>query len=127
MREASVFERGPDVPVTHMAYIKSATDAFLAELKEKDRRSPKEWGYVNGDGVWVETGLTALDIAKKTTGMPKNLERWLELAKSSHQAELEVMLMHTHYFCDMKEHWIKEARQMDFRVEEGNDDVHLAS
>lgn len=47
-REVSIFERGPHVPVTHMAYLKPLMDAFLVELKSKDRRSAKKWEYTKG-------------------------------------------------------------------------------
>ena len=56
--EARIFERGPYVPITHMGYFKPATDAFLVELKNKDRRSAKEWEYVNGAGAVSYTHLT---------------------------------------------------------------------
>lgn len=61
--EIDVFEHGPHVPVTHMACFKPITDGFLVELKSKGRRSAKEWEYLNGAGVMVETVLTALEVA----------------------------------------------------------------
>lgn len=62
--EGSVFERGPHVPVTHLNYFKPPDDAFLSELKLKDRRSAKEWEYVNAAGVWLDMGLSAMLVAK---------------------------------------------------------------
>jgi hypothetical protein len=49
--EGSIFELGVHVPVTHMAFFKPPATAFLSELKAKDRRSAKEWEYVNATGV----------------------------------------------------------------------------
>jgi hypothetical protein len=62
--EGSIFERGAHVPVTHMAVFKPPAIAFLSELKSKDRRSAKEWEYVNLAGVWLELGQAALAIVK---------------------------------------------------------------
>ena len=57
---ASVFARLDHVPITHMGYLKPENNAFLVELKTKDRRSAKKWEYVNGAGMWVDIGLSAL-------------------------------------------------------------------
>lgn len=51
--EASIFVPGPHVPITHMAYLKPPVDAFNSKLKSKDRRSGKEWEYVNSAFVWL--------------------------------------------------------------------------
>jgi hypothetical protein len=67
----SVFERGNHVPVTHLAYFKSPASAFFRELRAKDRRSAKEWEYVNAAGVWVELGQTALDLARDEESVDK--------------------------------------------------------
>jgi hypothetical protein len=64
VEEGSIFERGAHVPVTHMAFFKPLATAFLSELKSKDRRSAKEWEYVNAAGVWLELGQAALAIVK---------------------------------------------------------------
>lgn len=125
--EASVFERGPHFPVTHMAYFKPVTDAFLVELKNKDRRSGKEWEYINSSGVWIETGLIALDIARKREGTPQDLGRRMALAGNSFKAALEIFSMRAQYFHDITEHGIEGARQMAFIVEQGNDAINSAS
>lgn len=52
--EGSVFERGLYVPFTHMKYFKPPADAFLSDFRARDRRSAKEWEYVNAAGVWAE-------------------------------------------------------------------------
>ena len=49
--EESVVERGHHVPVTHMGYFKPLADAFVSDLRSKDRRSAKEWEYINAAGV----------------------------------------------------------------------------
>lgn len=125
--EASVFERGPHVPVTHMGYFRPPTDAFQVELKSKDRRSAKEWEYVNSAGVWVETGLAALEVAREQGGGPEEFGRRLALAEESFKAALEVLSMRAQYFHDITEHGIEEARQMAFLVEQGHDAVHSSS
>jgi hypothetical protein len=63
--EGNVFGRGNHVPVTHLAFFKPPATAFLSELKARDRRSAKEWEYVNCAGVWLEMGQAALTIERK--------------------------------------------------------------
>lgn len=44
--EASVFERGPHVPITHMGYFKPNLDAFAVQIRQRteDRtRSGSMW------------------------------------------------------------------------------------
>jgi hypothetical protein len=60
--EGIIFERGAHVHMTHVAFFKPPATAFLSELKSKDRRSAKEWEYVNTAGVWLELGQVALAI-----------------------------------------------------------------
>ena len=124
--DATIFERAVHVPVTHMGYFKPNSDAFLLELKAKDRRSAKEWEYVNGAGVWVETGLAALDVAKRSESC-KDMARRLALAETSFRAALEVLSMRGQYFREIVEHGVEEARQMAFLVEQGQDAVHSSS
>lgn len=45
--EGSLFEQWAHVPVTHVGHFKPPPDALLSELRSKDRRSAKEWDYVN--------------------------------------------------------------------------------
>lgn len=128
--DGSVFERGHHVPITHMAYFKPPMDAFVAELKTKDRRSVKEWEYVNGAGVWLETGLAALSLCKEGYGEDNSMDvltRRLALAEQALKASLEVLLMRAQYFRDITDHGIDEARQMAFLVEQGHDAVHSSS
>lgn len=63
-----VFSRRPYVPVTRMAYFKPPADAFLSDLRLKDHRSAKEWEFINGAGVLVETDLAVLELAKEEEG-----------------------------------------------------------
>ena len=51
-----------------MGFFKPPVDAFLSDLRSKDRRSAKEWEYINGAGVWTELGLSALEVAKTQGG-----------------------------------------------------------
>lgn len=125
--EASVFERGPHVPITHMGYFKPPMDAFLTELKSKDRRSAKEWEYVNAAGVWLEAGLASLSLAKENEGELQELGRRLVLSEMALKAALEVLSMRAQYFRDVTEHGVDEARQTAFLVEQGNDAVHSES
>lgn len=99
--EASFFERRPHFPVTHMDYFKPNKDAFMVELKSKDRRSGKEWEHVNGSGVWVEKRLISLEGAKEFQGTPYQLGQILALAEKSFKAAFEVLSMRSQYFCDI--------------------------
>lgn len=125
--EASVFERGAYVPITHMAFFKAPIDAFATDLKSKDRRSAKEWDYINGAGVWLESGLASLRLAREGEGNVAECGRHLAMAEEFLQASLEVLSMRAQYFRDITENGIEEARQMAFLVEQGNDAVHSAS
>lgn len=125
--EGSVFERGPHVPITHLGYFKPPVDAFLSELKSKDRRSAKEWEYINGAGVWIETGLAAMTLAKEQEGTVEDLARRLALAEKAFKAALEVISMRAQYFRDVVENGVEEARQMAYLVEQGHDAVHSES
>ena len=122
--EGSVFERGNHVPITHMALFKAPLDAFAVDLKSKDRRSAKEWDYVNGAGTWLESGLAALRLAREGTGNEAEMARHLALAEQFLQASLEVLSMRAQYFHDVCENGVEEARQMAFLVEQGSDAVH---
>ncbi|PXF40470.1 hypothetical protein BWQ96_09819 [Gracilariopsis chorda] len=125
--EGSVFQRGPYVPITHMAFFKPPMDAFTVELKTKDRRSVKEWEYINGAGVWLETGLAALMLCKEGTDDLDTITRRLALVETSLKASLEVLLMRAQYFRDITEKGMEEAKQMAFVVEQGHDAVHSES
>lgn len=125
--EGGLFDRGPHVPITHMGYFKPPTDAFLTELRSRDRRSAKEWEYINAVGVWIETGLTALDIAKNQETETEPLTRKLVLAEKALRAAFEVVSMRAQYFRDITEHGIEMARQMSFLVEQGHDAVFSES
>lgn len=48
---------------------------FFAELKSKDRRSPKEWEYINSAGIWLKLGLYALEMALSDEG---TVDYWKE-------------------------------------------------
>jgi hypothetical protein len=70
--EGSIFERGAYVPVTHLAFFKPPATAFLSELKSKDRRSAKEWEYVNAAGVWLDFGQAAFGDSVEWGGLYDN-------------------------------------------------------
>ena len=125
--EGSVFERGPHVPVTHLGYFKPPADAFLADLRSKDRRSAKEWEYLNAIGVCTELGLAALEVAKGQEGTIEDIGRRLALAEGSFKAVSEVASMRAQYFRDITEQGVEMARQMPFMVEQGHDAVFSES
>lgn len=125
--EGSVFERGPHVPATHLAYFKPPVDAFLTELKSKDRRSSKEWEYINAAGVWNEMGLSALSLLRTNPGDTEQFGRMLALAEDAFKASLEVLSMRAQYFRDITEQGMETARQMSFLVEQGHDAVFSES
>lgn len=124
--EGSIFERGPHVPITHMGYFKPPPDAFLSDLKSKDRRSAKEWEYVNAIGVWTEICRSAMEAAK-TTEDPAELGRKLALAEEAIGAVYEVASMRAQYFRDITDQGVEIARQMSFLVEQGHDAVFSES
>ena len=101
--EGSVFEREPHVPVTHMGYFKPPAEAFLSELKSRDRRSAKEWEYINAAGVWTELGVAALGVARDQTEDVPSLARKLALAENAMKAALEVLSMRAQYFREITE------------------------
>lgn len=51
--EGSAFERASSAPATHFTYFKPPASAFLSDLRHRDRRSAKEWEYINAAGVWA--------------------------------------------------------------------------
>jgi hypothetical protein len=129
VENCSVFERGNHVPVIHLAYFKPPASSFLSELRAKDRRSAKEWEYVNAGGVWVELGQTALDLALDGESVDKmeGLARRLALAEKAFAAAREVLAMRAQYFHDIVGHGVEAARQMSFLVQQGHDAVHSSS
>ena len=127
--EGSIFERGAHVPVTHMAFFKPPATAFLSELKSKDRRSAKEWEYVNAAGVWLELGQAALAIVKEgeDSMTTEEMARLLALADRAFGAAREVLAMRGQYFTDVVQYGVEAARQMAFLVEQSHDAVHSLS
>jgi hypothetical protein len=127
--EGSIFERGAHVPVTHMAFFKPPATAFLSELKAKDRRSAKEWEYVNAAGVWLELGQAALALAKEgDEDMSVAVAaRMLALSEKAFGAAREVLAMRGQYFSDVIQYGVEAARQMAFLVEQSHDAVHSLS
>jgi uncharacterized membrane protein YgcG len=127
--KGSIFERGAHVPVTHMAFFKPPATAFLSELKAKDRRSAKEWEYINAAGVWLELGQAAMVLAKdgEEDMTPAATARMLALADKAFAAAREVLAMRGQYFCDIVQYGVEGARQMAFLVEQSHDAVHSLS
>ena len=124
VREGSIFEQGPYVPITHMASFKPPMDAFAVELKTKDRSSVKEWEYLNAAGVWLETRLAVLTKEADDSTDTDVLARHLSVAEIPLKAALEVLSMRAQYFRGITDHRIKEAGQMAFRVAQRHDAVH---
>jgi hypothetical protein len=124
--EGSIFENGAHVSVTHMALFKPPATAFLSEHKSKDRRSAKEWEYVNAAGVWLELGQAALAIVKdgEASMTTAQMARLLALAEKAFGAAREVLAMRCQYFTDIIQYGVEAARQMAFLVEQSHDAVH---
>lgn len=76
------------MPLTHRKFFKPPPDAFLTDLRSKDRRSAREWEYVNAAGVWTDLGLAALEVAKTEDGSTEDLGRRLSIAQKSFAAAL---------------------------------------
>ena len=113
--------------MTHMGYFKPPKDAFLADLKSKDRRSAKKWEYISAAGVWLELGMASLDVAATESGTEQDIGRQLKLAQKSLKAYLEVLSMRAQYFRDITDQGVETARQMSFLVEQGHDAVFSES
>ena len=125
--EGGIFEPGPHVPVTHLGYFKPPPDALLMELRSKERRSAREWEYLNAIGVWTEVGLTALEVARTHDGTIEDLTRKLAIDEDYFKGVLEVVSMRDQYIRDITEQGVEIARQMSSLVEQGNDAVFSKS
>lgn len=125
--EGRVFERGPHVSVTHMGFFKPPSDALLTELRQKDRRSAKEWEYINCTGVWAELGQIALEIAREDSGTVEEMGRRLKLMEMSLVAAVEVLSIRDQYFHDINDQGMEIARQMAFLVGQGHEAVFSES
>ena len=110
-----------------MGFFKPPSDAFLIELRSKDRWSAKEWEYLNPIGVWTELGLVAMEVARTHDRTIEDLTRKLALAKEAFKAVLEVTSMRAQYFRDLTEQRVEIARQLSFLVEQGHDAVFSES
>jgi hypothetical protein len=129
--EGSLFERGSHVPVTHMAFFKPPPTAFLSELRAKDRRSAKEWEYINAAEVWLELGQAAMSLTRASDetmiANTAEMARMLALADKAFSAAREVLAMRGQYFSDIVQYGVEAARQMSFIVEQGHDAIHSTS
>lgn len=120
-----LFARGPWVPVAHMIFFKTPVEAFNNDSRLKDGQSAKEWEYINNAGVWVETGLAALELAKEMEGQAEDLARRLSLTETSFKAGLEMLSMRAQFFSAIMENGMGEANQMAYSVGQGHDAVKL--
>lgn len=82
---------------------------------------------MNGVGVWIETGLAAMELAKEQDGSVNDLARRLALAECVLKAALEVSSMKAQFFRDINENGVEEAKQMAYLVKQGHDAVHSES
>lgn len=110
-----------------MGYFKPTNDAFPVELRSKDQLSAKEWEYVNGVAVWIETVIIAMEIGKNRDGTGEDLGRQIALTESYLKWALAVPSVSAQYFRDITEHGIEKERQMAYLFEQGNDAVNSAS
>lgn len=124
---ANAFKRADHVPKTQIGYFKPENNAFMVEMKAKDRRSAEDWVYVNGAGVWLETGLTTMEIDLETGGSVEDLGDRLVFAEKYFRAAIEVLSIPAQYFGDIVEKGVEEAMQMEFLVEQGHNAVHSSS
>lgn len=92
--EGNIFDRGPDVLITHLVYLKPLIDAsVLTKVKTKDRRSVMEWEYVNAAGVWAEVALKAFKKDRISDGTYDYVTRRISLFETGLKAASEVLLM----------------------------------
>jgi hypothetical protein len=127
--EWSIFERGAHIPVTHMAFFKPPATVFLSELKEKDRRSAKEWEYISAAGVWLELGQAAMALARNWEDdmTPAAMAPMLALADKTFGVAREVLPMRGQYHHDIVQYIVEAARKIAFLVEHSHDAVHSLS
>ena len=121
--EGSIFIREPHVPVTHPAFSKPPVDAFVTILKTKDRRSVREWDYVNSAGVWADMALAPLSLARTADRTDDQFVKPPALAERALKAVREVLCMRAQYFKDITGHGMEMARQISFLVRQGSDAV----
>lgn len=93
--EEAQFDGGPHVPVTHMVYFKPSADAFLSQLKAKDRRSATEWGTHQRDGGMNGTMPRGDDVGEggRHGGNGSDFGRGLKIAEDSLKVAFEVVSM----------------------------------
>lgn len=60
-----------------MGYFMPLADEFMADLKAQDRRSAKEWEYLNSAEVWAGLGLMVLEVESSEKGSIEEMERRL--------------------------------------------------
>lgn len=116
--EGSLFERGPHVPVTHLAFFNPPVDAFYMSVQRKDRWSAKEWEYVNAADFWANLAITALNLAKGSDGDTAKMAFRLAIVVEALKANREELKMRAQYLKDITEQVIEVARQMSFLVEQ---------
>ena len=121
--QSTLFDRCPHVPTNHLPYFKPEPNAFLIELKNKDRRSHKEWEYLNTAGVWLEIAVAAWTFSQTLTKV-EDVSKLLALTLSAIKASLEILSMRGQYFKDIVERGTEMARQQAFLVEQTHDAVH---
>jgi hypothetical protein len=113
LREGSIFERGGGhVPVTHMAFLKPPATAFLSELKAKDRRSAKEWEYINAVWMRLDLGQAAMALAQNGEAVmtPAEMARMPALTDKAFGAAREMLAMRGQYFHDIVQYGVEAAR-----------------
>lgn len=126
--EGSSFERGAHVSALHFNYFKPPETPFLSSLRSRDRRSAKEWEYINAAGVWLDISRKSLEKCMEDES--GGVEKWaarLSLVAAGMDAAMEVLLMRAQYFDDITGHGVEMARQMAMLVESQHDAVQSAS
>lgn len=81
---------------------------------------------MNGADVWIETGLMAMEVAKRSASLTE-ISTPLVSAETSFKDALKVLSMRGQCYRDIVKHGVEDVRQMDFLVEQGRDAVHLVS
>ena len=119
----SVFRRGPHVQASHFGFFKPEVDAFYQTLQRKDRRSAKEWEYINAAGAWADMATTMMVIAKNETGTQEQFAARLALVEKAIIACREVLAMRADYFRDIVDHGIGIARHYANTAEQSVDVV----
>lgn len=123
IEQRCMFQRDAHVPMTHLGYFRTAQNAFYCDLRNRYKRSAKEWKTQYVLGVSIELALTTLSISMRENEDNETFCKLLEIIKNFAKATVEVFAMRGQYFRDITMQELEVARQRCFLVKERHDAV----